>query len=137
MKNYNRALDYVALAFSEHEEGRFATAAELFAKAVTSPDKMQAVKVIEASNAQAHSAKQAVKARARAEAEAQARAQASAALDERRKQMASILGDRLPAAEFASTEPEEEENEAIEKEVKEVDAAAADFAKALQAAVKK
>ena len=56
MKTYNRALDYVALAFAEHAEGRVQTAAELFAKAVSAPDMMHAVKVIEASNAQAHSA---------------------------------------------------------------------------------
>lgn len=136
MKNYNRALDYVALAFAEHEEGRVQTAAELFAKAVASPDKMHAVKVIEASNAQAHSAKQAAKAQAIEAAAQAAKAQASAALAERRKQLASILGDRLPTAEFAATEPEEAEDEAIEKEDKEVEAAAA-FAQALQAAVKK
>ena len=137
MKTYNRALDYVALAFAEHSEGRVQTAAELFAKAVTSPDMLYAVKVIEASNAQAHSARQAAKAQAVEAAAKAAKQEAAAALASRRQQMASILGDRLPAAEFASTEPEEAEDEAIEKEEKEVDATANAFAQALHAAVQK
>jgi hypothetical protein len=137
MKTYNRALDYVALALEQHSQGRMQTAALLFAKAASSPDMKQAVKVIEASNAQAHSAKQAVQAKARAEAEAQTRAQIAAAVEAERAQLASILGDSLPTAEFAATEPEKAEDEAIEKEDKEVDATAVAFANALRAAVKK
>lgn len=137
MKTYNRALDYVALALEQHSKGRVETAAQLFVKAASSPDMKRAVKVIEASNAQAHSEKQAVQAKARAEAEAQTRAQVAAAVQAERQQLASILGDSLPVAEFASTEPEEAENEAIEKEEKEVDATAVAFANALRAAVKK
>jgi hypothetical protein len=132
MKTYNRALDYVALALEQHAKGRVETAAQLFVKAASSPDMKQAVKVIEASNAQAHSAKQAIQAKARAEAE-----QVAAAVEAERKQLASILGDSLPTAEFAATEPEAAENEAIEKENKEVDATAAAFATALRAAVQK
>lgn len=135
MKNYNRALDFVALAFAEHREGRVLTAAQLFAEAVACPDVERAIKVIEASNNQAFAASQAVKAQARAQEEAKSRAEAAAALEERRKALASILGDRLPVAEFAATEPEEAEDEAIEKEEKEVEAAV--FANALRAAVKK
>jgi hypothetical protein len=137
MKTYNRALDYVALALEQHAKGRVETAAQLFVKAAASPDMPRAVKVIEASNAQAHSEKQAVQARARAEAQAQTRAQIAAAVEAERKQLASILGDSLPTAEFAATEPEEAEDEAIEKEEKEVDATAVAFANALRAAVKK
>jgi hypothetical protein len=140
MKTYNRALDYVALALEQHAKGRVATAAQLFVKAAASPDMKQAVKVIEASNAQAHSTKQAVQAKARAAAEAQTRAQIAAAVEAERKQLASILGDSLPTAEFAATEPECAEDKAIEKEVKEekeVDATAVAFANALRAAVQK
>lgn len=137
MKTYNRALDYVALALEQHSKGRVETAAQLFVKAAASPDMKLAVKVIEASNAQAHSTKQAVQAKARAAAEAQTRAQVAAAVEAERQQLASILGDKLPKAEFAATEPEEAEDEAIEKEDKEVDATAVAFANALRAAVKK
>jgi hypothetical protein len=135
MKTYNRALDYVALALEQHSKGRVETAAQLFVKAASSPDMKQAVKVIEASNAQAHSAKQAVQAKAR-----EAKQAVAAAVEAERKQLASILGDNLPTAEFAATEPEEAEDEAIKKEVKEekeVDATASAFANALRAAVKK
>jgi hypothetical protein len=137
MKTYNRSLDYVALALEQHSKGRVETAAQLFVKAATSPDMKRAVKVIEASNAQAHSEKQAVQAKARADAEAQTRAQIAAAVEAERQQLASILGDALPTAEFAATEPEEAEDEAIKKEDKEVDATAVAFANALRAAVKK
>ncbi len=141
MKTYNRALDYVALALEQHSKGRVETAAQLFVKAAASPDVKQAVKVIEASNAQAHSTKQAVQAKARAEAQAQTRAQIAAAVEAERKQLASILGDSLPTAEFAAVEPEEEEDEAVKKmrkeEKDEVDATASEFANALRAAVRK
>jgi hypothetical protein len=137
MKTYNRALDYLALSLEQMSKGRVETSAQLFIKAATSPDAGRAVKVIEASNAQAHSAKQAVQARVRAEAAARTRAEVAAAAEAERKQLASILGDSLPTAEFAATEPEEAEDEAIEKEDKEVDATASAFASALRAAVKK
>lgn len=135
MKTYNRALDYVALALQQHAKGRVETAAQLFVKAAASPDMKHAVAVIEASNAQAHSAKQVAKAQAVEAAAKAAKLEAAAAVEAERAQLASILGDSLPTAEFAATEPEKAEDEAIEKEDKEVDAAA--FAQALRAAVQK
>ena len=63
MKTYNRALDFMALAAVQFTKGRVQTAAKLIAKATTSADFQQAIAIIEASNSQAFTAKEAEKAK--------------------------------------------------------------------------
>jgi hypothetical protein len=53
MKQYNRALDWVALALNELGNGKHALAAKLLAKARAEPDCNRAIEILEASNKQA------------------------------------------------------------------------------------
>jgi len=120
MKVYNRALDFMALAMDQHARGRTKTAAKFFMQASQSPDLKAAIAIIEASNAQAYTAK--VKAEAsRKTVKASAENQALAALgaDE----------DELCAEVEPQGEPEEVEDTAIGEEDAEDDSMS--FANAL------
>lgn len=56
MKQYNRSLDYVTLAMAKGRAGDTQAAAKLFAKAISAPDAVRAVAILEASNKQAFEA---------------------------------------------------------------------------------
>jgi hypothetical protein len=121
MKTYNRALDFMALAMQQHAKGRTKTAASLFIKASEAPDVKAAIAIIEASNAQAYTAK--VKAEAAAKKPVvKAKSEATAA---EQRLLASLIGD-VDDEEFADDgeeveaeaepvgEPEKVEDEAVE-----------------------
>lgn len=122
MKTYNRALDFMALAMQQHAKGRTKTAASLFVKASQAPDVKAAIAIIEASNAQAYTAK--VKAEAAAKKPVKAKSEAVVA---EKRQLASLIGD-VDDEEFADDgeeveaevepvgEPEKVEDEAVEDE---------------------
>jgi hypothetical protein len=115
MKTYNRALDFLALAMEQQQEGNIKTAAALFVKAATSKDASAAMAIIEASNAQAYSAK--VKAQA---AVREADKQKTAASVAKRKALAALIGEndeiKVLASEEPQGEPEKVEDEAIGEE---------------------
>lgn len=58
---YNKALDYTVLAMQEMVNGKPVLAARLFAKATEQPDLQDAMRILEASNAQAFKKLQASK----------------------------------------------------------------------------
>jgi hypothetical protein len=141
MKTYNRALDFMALAMDQHAKGRTKTAASLFVKASQSPDLAQAIAIIEASNAQAYTAK--VKAEATKKV-----VKASSKTIAEKKQIASLVGD-VDDAEFCDDgeeveaeaepqgEPEVVEDEETEPGVDDADAFASALASLKKPAPKK
>jgi hypothetical protein len=125
MRTYNRALDFMALAMDQHARGRVKTAAKFFMQASQSSDLKAAIAIIEASNAQAYTAK--VKAEAKTktvQASAENKALAALGADE----------DELCAEVEPEGEPETVEDEAIGEEDKEDDSMS--FANALASLTK-
>lgn len=66
---YNRALDHVLLALEAQQKGQPITAAQHFTRAVQSGDVKDAMRILEASNAQAHATKLKAKKRIKASEE--------------------------------------------------------------------
>jgi hypothetical protein len=64
MKTYNRALDFMALAAVQFQQGRVKTAAKLMAKCIASSDFDRAIAIVESSNDEAFQLKAAAKAQA-------------------------------------------------------------------------
>ena len=111
---YNKALDYTVLALNEMTNGKPVLAARLFAKAAEQSDVKDALRILEASNAQAFtqlqaSAKAAPKTRLKAEAEDEIDAPVEPEVEEE-----DLEGD--PLEQVADFEDEEEPAEEVEEE---------------------
>ena len=111
---YNKALDYTVLALNEMTNGKPVLAARLFAKAAEQSDVKDALRILEANNAQAFtqlqaSAKAAPKTRLKAEAEDEIDAPVEPEVEEE-----DLEGD--PLEQVADFEDEEEPAEEVEEE---------------------
>jgi hypothetical protein len=123
MKQYNHALDYLALAGQQLSQGRLKVAAKCLARAVKAPDFPQAIAIIEANNqaafvaqaAAAKTVKKPVAAKSKVlSAEDQALESLVGDLDELDTEADEDEGEEVDAAEEG--EPEEVEDEAVEDE---------------------
>lgn len=103
---YNRALDHVLLALEAQQKGQPITAAQHFTRAVQSGDVKDAMRILEASNAQAHATK--LKAKKR-------RIKASEEIVED-DDLPDGTNDGLPPEVEAETEDEEVEVEVEDEE---------------------
>ena len=111
---YNKALDYTVLALNEMTNGKPVLAARLFAKAAEQSDVKDALRILEASNAQAFtqlqaSSKAGLRSRLTAEAEDEIDAPVEPEVEEE-----DLEGD--PLEQVADFEDEEEPAEEVEEE---------------------
>jgi hypothetical protein len=128
MKNYNRALDCLALAAAQMLKGRPTAAGALLVKASKMPDAVEAINIIEASNKEAY---------ARAKVTAAAKKQTKVKAAEEEAEDDAIKGltglddldeeedmevESAMDADVGECEPGEELDEAITQEDSEIDA---------------
>lgn len=151
MRNYNRALDYMALAMREFAKGNKTTAAKLFVEASKSNDAGRAMEMIEATNSVAYASMiKAAAAKKKAKAsKTQAKRKVKAAEDEFVESLDNLDDEGAEEAEEDEEEdevegamepegdPEEVEDEAIEEEDNEEDAALAKLMASLERKTKK
>ena len=102
---YNRALDHVLLALEAQQKGQPITAAQHFSRAVQSGDVKDAMRILEASNAQAHAT----------ELKAKKRIKASEEIVED-DDLPEGTNDGLPPEVEAETEDEVEDDEDDEED---------------------
>lgn len=119
MKTYNRALDYLALAADNYAKGRVKTAAKFFDDAVKAPDLQAAISIIEASNAQAYTARVQATAKKEVKAKAQITAAEAKALAALGADPDEIACEEVEAEAEPEGEPEAVEDEAVEDEDRE------------------
>ncbi|QBX06494.1 hypothetical protein H1O16_gp081 [Burkholderia phage BcepSaruman] len=108
--NYNRSLDFVALAMDNMQKGRIKTAAKFFQDACTAPDAPRALAIIEASNGHAYATAQAERERVKAEAAANPENRVLAALGADRAELG--LDDEAGRVEASATDADAAEFQA-------------------------
>jgi len=116
MNKHNRALDFIALAMNQARKGNIVRAAKLFSSALDEPDHVQAIKIIEASNAQA--LKVELTAKAEKLKAAAKPTKVKAAEDEIED---DLEDDKIEALAEEDGEPEGEPEEVEEEEMEEED----------------